>query len=678
MPMAEPHAPEAARERILHLTRELQRHNRLYYHEAAPEISDREFDRLLAELQGLEADFPALQQPDSPTLRIGGTVTKDFPTVVHRRPMLSLANSYAVEELREWDARVRKGLERPDGETITYLAQLKIDGVALSLHYENGVLVRGVTRGNGTEGDDITPNVRTIRSIPLRLHGANHPPELEIRGEAVMRHAAFQALNAQREARNEERLMNPRNTTAGTLKLQDSAEVARRNLDFMAYQLIVLQGEGPATDQAAMAQLREWGLPLGPGFQLCHGIEDVVAHLSYWDVARGKLDFDIDGTVVKLDDLAARDELGNTAKSPRWAIAYKFEAERSETTLQDVEFSVGRTGAITPIAHLTPTLLAGTTVKRASLYNFDEIERLGLQIGDRVLVEKSGEIIPKVLQAFPEKRPANSLLIDVPTTCPACGTALTKYQEEDVVTYCPNTLGCPPQISGRIEHFASRRALDIDGMGTEVVAQLVEAGLVHTPADLYALTVDRLLPLERFARKSAENLVQALEASKQVPFERVLYGLGIRYVGEKVASLLAQEFETLDRLQAATTEQLEAVHEVGTRIAESVVAFFQDARNQELMRCLREHGLQLEVVKTKQASDALAGMKFVVSGVFPISRDDLKAYIASHGGQNVSSLSKQTSYLVAGDNMGPSKREKAEKLEIPILTFEQLTDLVGA
>lgn len=667
---------EEARKEIEELTQELQRHNYLYYVKASPEISDHEFDQKLKRLEELEAQFPALRQPDSPTQRVGGEVTKAFPTFRHYTPMKSLANSYSMEEIQEFDDRVKRlwGAE----EELHYILQHKFDGVAISLHYEDGILIRGVTRGNGTEGDVITANVKTINSIPLRLRTSTPPPFAEVRGEALMRLPVFEELNQRREAAGEERLMNPRNTTAGTLKLQDSSIVAARKLDFIAYYLDCFDTPEADSDRERLQLLGEWGFQVSEANKRVAGFDEIEQFITYWDEQRAELDFEIDGIVIKVDSHKIRQDLGSTAKSPRWAIAYKYAAEQAETQLENVEYQVGRTGYITPVAHLKPVLLAGTTVKRASLYNYDEIERLDLHHGDTVLVEKSGEIIPKVLQARANRRPADAQPVTPPKHCPACGSELTKQNEADVAWYCPNTYGCPPQIKGRIEHFANRRAMDIDGLGSEIVGQLVEAELVKSPADLYELEKDQLLELERFAEKSAQNLLEAIEATREVPFERVLYAIGIPNIGENMAKKLAQYFGSLQQLRAASAEELSAVHDVGQTVVNSLQAFFEQPENQQLVERLKEAGLQFQVAESEKLSNALAGKKFVISGTFEaVSRDELKDYIAAHGGKNVSSVSKSLDYLVAGENIGPSKLNKAEKWGIAVISYEELRAMTG-
>lgn len=658
--------------RIDFLTEELKRHNHAYYVLAQPTISDYEFDQLLKELEALEAAHPALRRPDSPTLRVGGAITKDFPTFRHLRPMLSLNNSYSLEDIREFDRQVQ---ELAGGQPFAYLLEHKFDGVSLSLHYENGLLVRGVTRGDGVQGDDITANVRTIRTVPLRLLGADWPAQLEVRGEVVMPLAAFQTLNERREEEGLPPLMNPRNSTAGTLKMQDSAVVAQRQLVFYAY---YLEGEGdlPATDSARLAQLAAWGFKLSGAHRVVRDLDQLIAVLAEGEAQRASLPYEIDGMVIKVDELTLREEIGYTAKAPRWAIAYKYKAEEALTRLDSVQFQVGRTGKVTPVANLEPVLLAGTTVKRASVHNADEIARLDLHLGDWVQVEKGGEIIPKITGVVREKRADDALPVDFPTHCPECGTELVR-EAGDANHFCPNTATCPPQVKGRIIHFASRRALDIEGLGEEIVNQLVDAGLVATYADLYDLTYDQLVGLDRFADLSARNLLAGIEASKAVPFDRVLFGLGIRFVGQTVARKLARHFGGLAPLAAADYDTLLAVSDIGPRIAESVRAFFEDSNQQAVVARLQQSGLQLEAAEKSPRSERLSGKSFVISGVFSShSREEMKALIEQAGGEVKSSLSSKTTYLLAGENAGPSKLSKAEKLDVTVLSEEAFLTLI--
>lgn len=662
-----------AKEHIAQLSTELERHNRLYYVEARPEISDSEFDRFLAELQALEVQYPQFALPASPTQRVGGALTKEFESFRHLRPMQSLANGYSSSELADFDTRLRKAL---GVDTVTYLCQLKIDGVALSLHYHDGVLAHAVTRGDGSSGDDIIANARTIRSIPLRLAGPNIPARLEVRGEVYWERDAFAQFNAERVEIGEAALMNPRNSTAGTLKLQDSAEVARRPLKFWAYYLEA-DTPLPPTDSERMALLKSWGLPVSPDMQLAHSLAEVEAFIEHWRKRRERLPYDTDGIVVKLDAIAARAEAGSTAKSPRWALAYKYAAEQADTVLEAVSYQVGRTGHVTPVANLKPVLLAGTTVKRASLYNYDELTRLDLHLLDVVTVEKSGEIIPKVIRVNLELRPVGAKPVVPPMQCPECDTPLVRAEGE-VGWYCPNADGCPPQRQGRIEHFASRKALDIQGLGEELVAQLIRTGLVNDPADLYDLTLDQLESLDRFATKSAQNLLAALDASKAVPFHRVLYGLGIRYVGEGGAAKLAAHFGSMQALMAATNEALLEAPDVGERTALSVAEWCALPAHRTLVHRLAQAGLQFEAVKKQALSSALAGKKILISGSFEgYSRDQLKALIEAHGGTNATSVSKALDFILAGADMGPAKLEKATKLGVRLVELPEFLALIG-
>lgn len=657
-----------AQQRIAHLSTELERHNYLYYVADAPEISDREFDALMEELQQLEAKYPQYALPNSPSKRVGGEVTKSFTVFTHLRPMKSLANSYSLEEVADFDRRLHELLGK---EHMAYLCQLKIDGVALSLHYENGVLVRGVTRGNGEQGDDITTNVRTIRTVPLQLRTSTPPAYLEVRGEVYMEREDFDELNAARVAAGEAALMNPRNTTSGTLKLQDSAEVGRRKLKFIAYYTAEAD-RLPDSDMERMDLLHDWGFIVSEHNRRVSDLKGIETYIADWREKRYTLPYETDGIVIKADSIRLREEAGSTAKSPRWAIAYKYEAEEAETLLESISYQVGRTGYITPVANLKPVLLAGTTVKRASLYNYDEIERLDLREGDHVVVAKSGEIIPKVLRVLVDKRDTHARAFELPTHCPECNTELVQ-PEGEVGRYCPNDSGCPTQIKGRIEHFASRKAMDIDGLGSEIVAQLVDAGLVHTPADLYDLHQEQLQGLERFAEKSAANLIAALDASKAQPVERLLFALGIRHVGENVADKLMQYFGSLTALASATPEQITQVPEMGPKIAESLHRWFAQSENQVQIARLKEAGLQMEAEAKTVLSEALAGKRILISGTFEgYSRDALKELIAGHGGINATGVSKNVDYLVAGEDMGPAKLEKAQKLGVPIIGLADL------
>lgn len=666
---------EEARQRIAELTQQVHRHNELYYQKSKPEISDLAFDQLLAELQQLEKQFPQFLQPDSPTQRVGGTITKEFQTVVHRYPMLSLGNTYSEQELRDFDQRVAKGLE---GEPYEYFCELKFDGVSISLIYENGVLARGVTRGDGVRGDDVTANVKTIRSIPLRVTGKNIPPSFEVRGEIFMPREVFRQLNQEREDVGEETYANARNTTSGTMKLQDSREVARRKLDCFVYYLLG-ENHGNDTHAQSIHWLEEWGFNVSPTYQPCPTIDDVLNYLRAWEQKRQDLPLDTDGVVIKVNRLAQQEQLGFTAKSPRWAIAFKYKAESLSTRLNGITYQVGRTGAITPVAELEPVFLAGTTVKRASLHNANEIARLDLRLGDYVFVEKGGEIIPKVTGVDLSKRKPNAKPIDYIAHCPECQTPLIRVEGE-AAHYCPNTNGCPPQIKGRIEHFIQRKAMDIDSLGERTIAQLYELGLVKSPADLYALTKEDLLRLDGFKDKSASNLLKGIDASKQIPFESVLFAIGIRYVGKTVAEKLARHFGSMEKLAHATYDELMAAPEVGEKIAESVVAFFRLPENQREVQRLAAAGLRLEADTHVSApvSNVLGGKSFVISGVFKnYERDQLQELVRAHGGRILSGVSGKLDYLLAGDNMGPSKREKAEKLGVKIISEEEFERMLA-
>jgi len=661
-----------AENRILELTDSLDHHNYLYYVEAKPIISDAEFDRMMRELEELERIYPQFKQSHSPTERVGGQITKDFPVFKHKIPMKSLTNAYSWEELQDFFERVNKASGVSD---IRYILQLKIDGVALSLHYENGELKHGVTRGNGEEGDDITANVRTIKSIPLKLKGDNIPPVLEVRGEVYMNLTDFYELNRQRIESGELALMNPRNTTAGTLKLQDSAIVAKRKLQFWGYQVF---GEGlPDSDYERMQLLKSWGFPTNPN-DVCVDNEEMIAtHIEKWDTEREKLPYDTDGIVIKVDSHRLREEIGFTAKSPRWAIAYKYQAEEAETILESVTYQVGRTGYITPVANLKPVVLAGTTVKRASIYNFDEIKRLDLHEKDTVVIVKSGEIIPKVMRVLVQVRKSDAQPIQPISNCPECGTTLVQPAGE-VGSYCPNTQSCPAQVKERIIHFASRKAMQIEGLGTEIVSQLVDHGLIKNYADLYDLTFEQLVSLERFAEKSAKNLIDSIENSKKMPFERVFFALGIRHVGENIARKLVQQFKTLENLRNADVEAIASVYEIGNKIAESVAQFMADPDNRQLLDRMHKHGLQFEANVKQAVSDKLAGKKVLISGTFEgIDREALKQMILDNGGANATSVSSKLDYLLAGDKMGPEKLKKAQDLGVKIISLEEFKELIS-
>jgi DNA ligase (NAD+) len=641
-----------------------------------PVISDFEFDHLLKELESLEQKYPHLAQQNSPTKRVGGDLTSKFEKVAHRYPMLSLSNTYSEEEIIDWENRIKKSID----EAVEYVLELKYDGVAISLHYANGELERAVTRGDGEVGEDVTTNVRTIRSIPLSLYG-NYPADFEIRGEIFLPLAEFAALNEEREAAGEETYANPRNTASGTLKNQDSRLVAQRNLDCFLYFVYADQSVS-LNHFDSLAQAKSWGFKVPPAEQRyvarVNGIEGIMDFIHYWAEARHQLPFEIDGVVIKVNDYNVQRRLGMTAKSPRWAIAYKFKAERARTRLNAITYQVGRTGAITPVANLEPVLLAGTTVKRASLHNADQIAKLDIRVGDYVFVEKGGEIIPKVVEVDASARQGETLPHTYITHCPECNSPLVR-QEGEAQHYCPNENGCGPQIRGRMEHFISRKAMNIDGMGPETIEQLWDAGLIENCASLYYLQAADLLPLERMAERSVSKLLDGLEASKDRPFERVLFALGIRHVGETVAKKLARHFGDIDALMQADAEALVAVEEIGERIAGSVIAFFADASNQAMLARLRDAGLKFAVERSQsQVSDVLEGKSFVVSGVFEqFSRDEIKAKIEAYGGKNTGSISAKTHYVLAGDKMGPAKLKKAEDLGVKIISEADFLSMIG-
>lgn len=659
-------------EQIEALRTELDRHNYNYYVLSAPTISDREFDEKMKTLQDLEAAHPEYDDPNSPTHRVGSDLSKEFEQVVHKYPMLSLGNTYSEADVRDFYERTARALNEP----FEIVAELKFDGTSISVTYEEGRMVRAVTRGDGTKGDDVTANVRTIRSVPLRLYG-NYPAALEVRGEILLPWAEFDRLNAEREAQEEPLFANPRNAASGTLKQQNSAVVAARKLD--AYFYYVLGEELPAdTHYGNLQYARSLGFKISDAIRLCRSIDDVFDYINYWDTERKNLPVATDGIVLKVNSLRQQRLLGFTAKNPRWAIAYKFQAEQAETRLNSVSFQVGRTGAVTPVANLEPVLLAGTVVKRASLHNADIIKSLDLHIGDQVYVEKGGEIIPKIVGVNKEARGMmmgdNVRFI---RRCPVCGTPLVRIEGE-AAHYCPNDVACPPQIKGRIEHFVTRKAMNIN-MGPETVEDLYEAGLVHNVADLYALKITDLMHLERWAEKSARNLLESLRASRQVPFERVLYALGIRYVGETVAKRLALAFRSMENLEKATFEALLAIDDIGERIAQSVRDYFADERNRAIVERLKTYGLQMELSEAAQQAtgDKLKGLTIVISGTFSKhSRDEYKALIEQNGGKNGSSVSGKTDYILAGENMGPAKLQKAEKLGVKIIDEDDFLKMI--
>lgn len=659
------------------LTKELQQANYQYYVLDNSIMSDYDFDMKLKELQRLEEENPLFANENSPTKRVGGTVTKKFKSVIHDIPMLSLANTYSKEELEEWEERNRKLTD----QKIEYICELKYDGVAIGIKYKNGNLYQAVTRGDGKKGEEVTANVRTIRTVPLKLKG-DFPEELEIRGEIFFPLKAFEKLNQEREDIGEELFKNPRNTASGTVKMQDSAVVASRGLDCMLYG-VYEKNKLFASHSDSVKGASTWGLKT-PDFdkryiQKCENIDGIMEFINHWDEERKNLPFEIDGVVIKIDNYQIQDELGFTAKSPRWAISYKFKAEAALTELLEVTYQVGRTGAITPVANLDPVDLAGTTVRRASLHNADQIEKLGLHEHDWVFVEKGGEIIPKITGVDLEKRKDGSQVIKYIENCPECNTELTR-QEGEAQHYCPNVSGCPPQIKGRIEHFISRKAMDIDGLGSETVDLLVEKQMISKSSDLYALTYEELIALDRFAEKSVENLLAGLQNSKNIPFEKVLFAIGIRFVGETVAKKLAKHYKSIDALQNATFEELVEVDEIGDRIAESIIHFFEDSENKEEVEKLKQAGLQFELSEEQllNTTEKLKGLSIVISGVFEKhSRDELKKMIEDNGGKNVGSISKKTNYLLRGDNMGPSKLAKAEQLGVAMISENEFLEMIG-
>ena len=662
------------KDKIKALREALEQHNYNYYVLSAPTISDREFDEMMKELQVLEEAHPEYADPHSPTQRVGSDLSKEFEQVVHKYPMLSLGNTYSEDEVKDFYERIARDLNEP----FEIVAELKYDGTSISLTYEDGRLVRAVTRGDGTRGDDVTANVKTIRSVPLKLMGDRYPATFEIRGEILLPWAEFDRLNKEREEQEEPLFANPRNAASGTLKQQNPAVVAARKLD--AYFYYLLGEELPAeTHFDNLEAARSWGFKIPNVIRVCNSLEDIYDYIAYWDVERKNLPVATDGIVLKVNSLRQQRNLGFTAKSPRWAIAYKFQAERAVTRLNSVSFQVGRTGAVTPVANLEPVLLAGTTVKRASLHNADIIEGLDLHLGDKVFVEKGGEIIPKIVGVDVEAR---GLLVGDKVrfirSCPECGTPLMR-PEGEAAHYCPNEAGCPPQIKGKIEHFVTRRAMNIN-MGPETVEDLYEADYIKDTADLYTLEIADLLRLERWADKSARNLMASLEESKQVPFERVLYGLGIRFVGETVAKRLVSAFHSMEQLEQASFEDLTAVDEIGERIARSIIAYFADERNRTLVNRLMEYGLQMSVPEEKLAnrSEKLKGLSIVISGTFAKhSRDEYKAMIEQHGGKNSGSVSGKTDYILAGDNMGPAKLEKAAKLGVKIINEDEFLNMIA-
>ena len=660
---------------IQNLRDELNVHNHNYYVLDKPTISDFEFDQKLQQLQELENQHPEYFDENSPTQRVGGSITKNFQTVAHEYRMYSLDNSYSKEDLIDWENRIQKVL---GNVALEYTCELKYDGASISITYENGKLKRAVTRGDGYQGDDVTNNIKTIRSIPLKLKGNNHPEKFDIRGEIILPYAGFEKMNQELIEIGEMPYSNPRNTASGSLKLQDSTEVAKRPLDCLLYFLI--GNNLPFQSQIEGLQTaRSWGFKAPNEAKLAKSLSEVFEFIDYWDQHRHNLPYETDGVVVKVNSFQFQDELGYTAKSPRWAIAYKFKSEQVSTQLNSISYQVGRTGAITPVANLEPVQLAGTIVKRASLHNADQIQKLDIRIGDTVFVEKGGEIIPKIIAVDLSQRPQNTAPTVYITHCPECKTELIR-SEGEANHYCPNFYGCPPQIIGRIQHYISRKAMDIEGLGGETVTLLFNNGLVHNYADLYELTIENVLPLERMAQKSAENLINGIENSKKIPFENVLYALGIRYVGETVAKKLAKHYKSIHALQQASLMDLILVDEIGDRIASSVIEFFENQENQNIINRLKGYGIQFEIVEkiNPNATQKLAGKTFVVSGVFSVySRDGLKEAIEDNGGKIGSSISSKTDYVIAGENIGPAKLEKANQLKIPIISENDFINLLN-
>ncbi len=662
------------KQKIEELRAELHRHNYNYYVLNAPEISDKEFDDKMRELQDLEEAHPEFKDDNSPTMRVGSDINKNFTQIAHKYPMLSLANTYSEAEVTDFYERVRKALN----EEFEICCEMKYDGTSISLTYEDGKLIRAVTRGDGEKGDDVTDNVKTIRSIPLVLHG-DYPPSFEIRGEILMPWTVFEELNKEREAREEPLFANPRNAASGTLKLQNSAVVASRKLDSYLYYLL---GENLPHDghYENLQEASKWGFKVSPIMRKCKTPQEIFDFINYWDVERKNLPVATDGIVLKVNSLRQQKNLGFTAKSPRWAIAYKFQAERALTRLNKVSYQVGRTGAVTPVANLDPVQLSGTVVKRASLHNADIIEGLDLHIGDMVYVEKGGEIIPKITGVDKEARGFMSgEKVKFITHCPECGSKLIRYEGE-AAHYCPNETACPPQIKGKIEHFISRRAMNIDGLGPETVDLFYRLGLIHDTADLYELKADQINGLDRMGEKSAENIVSSIQESKNVPFERVIFALGIRFVGETVAKKIARAFENIDELKEASFERLTSIDEIGEKIARSILSYFSNESNRRLIERLKESGLQLRRTEQDRSeyTDKLAGKSIVISGVFTHhSRDEYKELIEKNGGKNVGSISSKTSFVLAGENMGPAKLEKARKLGITILSEDEFLKLIS-
>ena len=669
---------ESVKDRIEKLRTELNHHNHKYYVESSPEISDFEFDKLLEQLISLEKENPEFFDVNSPSQRVGGAVSKEFNTVKHKYPMLSLSNSYSIDDIRDFDNRIQKVIT----EEYEYVLELKYDGVAIGLTYENGKLVQALTRGDGTQGDDITNNVRTIQTIPLELKGSDYPVNFEIRGEIYLSKDNFNRLNEEKAKKNEPLYANARNTASGSLKLQDSKEVAKRHLDCYLYFLL---GESLTFDNhyQSILKAKDWGFKIPSVadrmIEKTNTIDGIIDYIQYWDEKRHDLPFEIDGIVIKVNTYSKQEALGFTAKSPRWAVAYKFKAEQVSTQLNSVSYQVGRTGAITPVANLEPILLAGTTVKRASLHNADQIEKLDLHLNDQVYVEKGGEIIPKIVGVDLKARKGDAQKVIFIDNCPECNTELVRTEGE-AQHFCPNDASCPPQIKGKMEHFIARKAMNIDGMGPETIDLLFDNNLVNNISDLYSLKYEDLILLERMADKSVQNLLKGVEESKNQPFEKVLFALGIRHVGETVAKKLARHFKSIDQLMAASFDELVDVDEIGDKIAGTLVYHFKDEENLNIISSLKESGLNFEIIvdESEPAGDSLSGKSIVVSGVFSkVSRNEIKDLIEKNGGKNVGSISSKTSFIVAGENMGPSKLQKAEKLNISILSEDDFLEMIN-
>lgn len=667
---------EEAKLRIDALKEKINYYNEQYYQHHNSVVSDYEFDRLLAELISLEEAYPAFKTPDSPTQRVGGTITKNFDTVYHRYPMLSLGNTYSEEELIDFDKRISKSLA---GEEFEYFCELKFDGVALSLTYEDGMLVQGATRGDGLRGDNITSNVRTIRTIPLKVKNGHIPALFEVRGEAFLPLKSFSRINREREEKGDPLLANPRNAASGTLKMQDSSVVAKRQLDCYMYSFLSNE-EVAETHAEAIVLLEKWGFNVSPTYRRCKNMEEVIRYIEEWEFKRLELPLETDGIVIKVNSYAQQQALGFTAKSPRWAIAYKYKAQSAATKLNSIEYNVGRTGAVTPVANLEPVQLAGTVVKRASIHNANFIAEMDLRLGDTVYVEKGGEIIPKITGVDFSQRPHDAAEVAYPCNCPACGSELIR-KEGEAAHYCPNEKGCPPQIKARFEHFIQRRAMNIDGLGERTIEALLEKNLIHTVADLYRLTYEEVYALEGFKDQSTQNLLAGIDNSRNAPFENVLFGIGIRYVGRTVAEKLARHFKNIDALAQASYEELIAVPEIGERIAESVISYFESPQHRQLIDELKAAGLQFSVKEEEQVqhSSKLEGKTFVVSGVFDqFERDEIKEVISAHGGKVVSSISAKLDYLLAGDKMGPAKKQKAESLQVKILSESEFLEMIAS